>query len=135
MPSQLSESLEQATNHNTSYIWSIKVKRSIMRRKITGLRQTCETTPSWNTINNICFSYFCAFLSSQVYRKERQQIKSSALEAARKADKKLTFVPLVLLFLRFWGMLRFYIYLTSSVDESESTRKFKKILLYFQVLD
>ena len=61
-----------------------------------------------------------------VYRNERQQIKSSALEAARKANKKLTFVPLVLLFLRFWGMLRFYVYLTSSVDESESTRKFKK---------
>ena len=60
-------------------------------------------------------------------------ITSPSLEAAKKADKKLTLVPIVLLFLRSWGMLRFCIFLTSSVDESESTRKAQHILLYFQV--
>lgn len=60
-------------------------------------------------------------------------ITSPSLEAAKKADKKLTLDPLVLLIPRSWGMLRFCIYLTSSVNKSESIRKAQHILLYFQV--
>ena len=67
------------------------------------------------------YTVFVGFLSLQF------------LEAAKKVDKKLTLVPIVLLFRRSWGMLRFCIYLTSSVIESESTRKAQHILLCFQV--
>ena len=77
--------------------------------------------------------YLIILFLSQVYRNERQMITSPSLEAAKKAGKKLTLVPLVLLFLRSWGMLRFCIYLTSSVNKSESIRKAQHILLYFQV--
>ena len=59
-------------------------------------------------------------------------MKDYSLEAAKKA-KKLQFVPLIMLFLRTWGMIRYYIYITSSVNESESVRKFQVALIYIQV--
>lgn len=59
-------------------------------------------------------------------------MKDYSQEAAKKATK-LQFVPLILLFLRFWGMIRFYIYITSSVNQSESTRNFQVYLIYIQV--
>ncbi|XP_078375162.1 G-protein coupled receptor 157-like [Oculina patagonica] len=104
------------------------VQKNIMWMLITG--------KAWEVVVFVLVLIFYGLLKlhirQEVYRNERQKITSPSLEAAKKADKKLTFVPLVLLFLRFWGMLRFCIYLTSSMDESESTRKAQHILLYFQ---
>lgn len=55
-----------------------------------------------------------------------------SLEEARKADKQLTLVPIIFLFLRSWSMIRFCIYLASSVHQSQSLLGAQEILIYFQ---
>ena len=64
---------------------------------------------------------------------ERNLIACKSLEAAKRFDRKLTLVPIIFLFLRSWGMMRFCIYLTSSVHESHSERSVQEVLIYFQV--
>lgn len=54
-------------------------------------------------------------------------------EEARKADKQLTLVPIIFLFLRSWSMIRFCIYLASSAQQSQSLLDAQEILIYLQV--
>lgn len=54
-------------------------------------------------------------------------------EEARKADKQLTLVPIIFLFLRSWSMIRFCIYLVSSAQQSQSLLDAQEILIYLQV--
>lgn len=79
----------------------------------------------------VFYSLLKCHINEEIARNERYQMKDYSQEAAKKATK-LQFVPLILLFLRFWGMIRFYIYITSSVNESESTRNFQVYLIYIQ---
>lgn len=79
----------------------------------------------------VFYSLLKCHIREEIARNERYQMKDYSKEAAKKATK-LQFVPLILLFLRFWGNVRFYIYITSSVNESEATRNFQVYLIYFQ---
>ena len=54
-------------------------------------------------------------------------------EEARKANKQLTLVPIIFLFLRSWSMIRFCIYLVSSAQQSQSLLDAQEILIYLQV--
>lgn len=67
-----------------------------------------------------------------MYINERSYIACKSLEAAKRFDKKLTLVPVIFLCLRSWGMMRFAIYLSSSVHESQSVRNAQEVLIYFQ---
>ena len=51
-------------------------------------------------------------------------------EEARKADKQLTLVPIIFLFLRSWSMIRFCIYLVSSAQQSQSLLDAQEILTF-----
>jgi len=94
------------------------------------------TDKLWEVIMFILVIVFYGLLKCHIRREvihnERQQITNASLEAVKNANKKLQFVPPILLFLRFWGMLRFYIYITSSIHESESVRHIQEVLIYIQ---
>ena len=70
-----------------------------------------------------------------MHRNERHRIRSNALNAAKRADKRLTFVPVIFLILRSCGMLRFCIYISSSEEELKSTKtlNIQEVLVYLQV--
>lgn len=68
-----------------------------------------------------------------MYINEGNPTARRSLEAAKRFDKKLTLVPVIFLCLRSWGMMRFAIYLSSSVHESKPVRNVQEVLIYFQV--
>ena len=71
----------------------------------------------------------------QLHRNERHRIRSRSLEAVKRADRRLTCVPIIFLILRACGMLRFCIYISSTMEElqSETTRNIQEVLVYVQV--
>lgn len=73
-------------------------------------------------------------LREELHRNERHRIRSNALNAAKRADKRLTFVPVIFLILRSCGMLRFCIYISSSEEELKSTKtlNIQEVLVYLQ---
>lgn len=73
-------------------------------------------------------------LREELHRNERHRIRSNALDAAKRADKRLTCVPVIFLILRACGVLRFCIYISSSAEElhSAETRKIQEVLVYLQ---
>ncbi|CAH3121119.1 unnamed protein product [Pocillopora meandrina] len=95
------------------------------------------TGKAWEVLVFILILIFYGLLKchlrQEAYINERNPIARRSLEEAKRYDKKLTLVPVIFLFLRSWGMMRFAIYSSSSVHESKPVRNAQEVLIYFQV--
>ena len=72
------------------------------------------------------FINYTFYSPSQVKNRYRQFISHESLEVARRAEKKMTFIPIVFILLRMWGTIRFFLHLYDKGHDSV-------VLVYLQV--
>ncbi|CAH3195451.1 unnamed protein product [Porites evermanni] len=76
------------------------------------------TGKGWEIISYICIIYFYLLVILQIRREVRlgfipggDFLTPKALEVIKRAERKLTFIPMVFIFLRIWGTIRFFRFL------------------------
>ena len=81
-------------------------------------------------MTSICLSPSLFF---QVYHHQKQFSSPQSKESALKAEKRLTLVPVIFVLVRTWGTLRFIIYMSLGIEDTN--KAWEKCLLYLQVRD